>query len=546
MLMQDEKAFSQIIPGSFPGLNHFFIPKFNPSHQVFLPTAMILKCDTTDTPDAAKQKAPYYLRSQSSCVDPEVTIGTKLAIDASKKNDFLSGKHKAWDSIKGDLKKQEELAKRREAEDRQRRQQKAQEELNLRDILNATYNEPPLTVPQSRSTVSDYQYDQQLRHGMSVEENQKEALKKIEQRKEEARREKEIIESNERRHQMKQIKGQLQIGEIEGFDDTMLDPKRQEKIMEDLKRQNKANQQNSSQTGKPYNESPPTVSQSQSTVSDYQYDQQLHNKHQMVHQDPYAQGMHPQDVHSQGMYQPGMPQPGMPPPGMPQGMHPQDVHSQGMFQPHISQQGIYSQGAYSQDTPQQGMYLPSQGSNMSSQYVPPQGILLHGMSEQDIRSQGMHRQGVYPQYQHPQSKMQSNVTQQDPYQQGILQGYQYIQPPNNSNWHGENVSYPMGRQQSDGFHQILRAETNVPNSSDASHIVSTRQYQSTPHDVYRPPEPHRQMEAPHNLPPLEVGDAVQSSNNPVAYGTIKWIGELPGSKELIAGLEMVLNFCLYF
>ena len=132
--MQDRKAFPRTIPGAVLGLNHFFIPKNDPSHQVFLPSVMVLKCDTTNTSNAAKQSAPYYLRSQSSSVDPEVTIGTKLAIDATKKDasskQFLSEQNKAWDSIKSE---QEELAKKREVEDRQRRQQKAQEELNLRD-----------------------------------------------------------------------------------------------------------------------------------------------------------------------------------------------------------------------------------------------------------------------------------------------------------------------------------------------------------------------------------------------------------------------------
>ena len=42
-----------------------------------------------------------------------------------------------------------------------------------------------------------------------------------------------------------------------------------------------------------------------------------------------------------------------------------------------------------------------------------------------------------------------------------------------------------------------------------------------------------------NMPPLEVGDAVQSGSNPISYGTIKWIGEFSGFHEEIAGIEMV-------
>jgi len=132
-------------------------------------------------------------------------------------------------------------------------------------------------------------------HGMSttmIKDNQKEAFKKIEQRNNEAKKAKEAIKSNERRHQMQQIKDKLQIGEIEGFDDTMLDIERQKKIMEDLERQNKENQLNSSQIGKAnaaYNEPSPTVSQSQPTKSGYRHDQQLHNKQQIA-QDPQQGG----------------------------------------------------------------------------------------------------------------------------------------------------------------------------------------------------------------------------------------------------------------
>ena len=424
-------------------------------------------------------------------------------------------------------------------------------------------------------------YYPQDSHGMSTttdEESQKEAFKKYEQKKEEARKEKETIESNERRYQMQQIKKQLQIGEIagfddtmldrerqekiledlkrqnkekrqlqigemegfddtmldrerqekiledlkrqnkekrqlqigemEGFDDTMLDRERQEKILEDLKRQNKENQQNSSQAGKTNaTYTAPTVPQSRSTVSDYQYDQQLHNKQLITHQDPHAQVMHPQDVHSQGM-----------------------------LQPHVGQQGIYTQGTHSQL--QQAMYLPPQG--RPPQYVPRQGIPHHGIPQQGIHSQEMPQQNMYPQYQHPQGMTHSSVAQQDPYQQSIPQRHQFTQSPNNSNWYG---SYPMERQQSIEFHQILRADTNTPNSCDTSYrIISTRQHQNISQDMHRPSEPYREMEAPYNIPPLEVGDAIQSGNNPICYGTIKWIGIFPGSKELFAGVEMVLNF----
>ena len=41
------------------------------------------------------------------------------------------------------------------------------------------------------------------------------------------------------------------------------------------------------------------------------------------------------------------------------------------------------------------------------------------------------------------------------------------------------------------------------------------------------------------MPPLEIGDAVQSGSNPISYGTIKWIGEFMGCHEKIAGVEMV-------
>ena len=47
------------------------------------------------------------------------------------------------------------------------------------------------------------------------------------------------------------------------------------------------------------------------------------------------------------------------------------------------------------------------------------------------------------------------------------------------------------------------------------------------------------MGVSHNMPRLEVGDAVQSGSNPISYGTIKWIGEFLGCHEKIAGVEMV-------
>ena len=82
----------------------------------------------------------------------------------------------------------------------------------------------------------------------------------------------------------------------------------------------------------------------------------------------------------------------------------------------------------------------------------------------------------------------------------------------------------MERQRSAKFHQILRAETNVPNNN------------------YKP---YRQTDVSHNTPQLKVpvGDAVQSGINPTSYGTIKWIGGLSGSHELIAGVEMVKKLC---
>ena len=143
------------------------------------------------------------------------------------------------------------------------------------------------------------------------------------------------------------------------------------------------------------------------------------------------------------------------------------------------------------------------------------------MFQQQPLQQGIHSQGLQPQ-----GMNNSNMPQLDPYQMSTSQNYQSQQcnlSPNNSNWQGENPSYSVERQHSTEFHQILRAETN--NS-----------------------EPYRQMEISYNMHRLEVGDAIQIGSNPI-YGTIKWIGELSGSRGLLAGVEMVRKLCtiyLYF
>lgn len=134
--MQDEKAFPKTIPGAFQRVNHFFIPQFGVSHQVFLPSTMVFKIASSDNLSPGNQNCPYDLQSDSTSVDPEVTIGT---LDTSRKDassqGFLSEQQKAWDDIKYANRKQE-YTKRREVEDRQRRQHKAIQELNLRDTSN--------------------------------------------------------------------------------------------------------------------------------------------------------------------------------------------------------------------------------------------------------------------------------------------------------------------------------------------------------------------------------------------------------------------------
>ena len=84
------------------------------------------------------------------------------------------------------------------------------------------------------------------------------------------------------------------------------------------------------------------------------------------------------------------------------------------------------------------------------------------------------------------------------------------------------LSYTIERQHSTKFHQNVQAKPNVPNNTS---------------------EPYRQMGVSRNMPPLEVGDAVQSGSNPISYETIKWIGEFSGFHEKIAGIEMVKKLC---
>ena len=367
------------------------------------------------------------------------------------------------------------------------------------------------------------------KHGMSpsmVKEKQKEVLKMVEYKKEEARREQEKVE---RRFKMQQIKNELQIGKIEGFDDTMLDLKRQAKIMEDLECQKKRNKQGQiDKVDVTYPESQHSVSESQSRVSGYEYhqdprgsqgitqqgmgqqgrDQQSLNQQYISQQGMSQQGMDQQSVGQQGMGQQGMGQQGIYLQGTSQQNiypPPQDIHSQGMFQQgvHLPQQDMYSQGAYQQGWPHQGAY-PQQMPHSQETF------------QQQPLQQGIHSQGLQPQ-----GMNNSNMPQLDPYQRSTSQNYQshqYNLSPNNSNWQGENPSYPMERQHSTEFHQILRAKANVPNNNSE----------------------------PYNMPQLEIGDAVQSGSSPISYGTIKWIGELSGSRGLIAGVEMVRKLCTIY
>ena len=507
--------------------------------------------------------------------------------------------------------------------------------------------------------------DEAKKRGMSpsmLKEKQKEALKMVEHKKEEAWREQEKVESKERRFKMQQIKNELQIGEIEGFDYTMLDLKRQAKIMEDLERQKKGNKQGQiDKVDLTYPESQHSVSESQSRVSSYEYhqdprslrgitqqgtgqqsrDQQRINQQCISQQGMSQQGMDQQSVGQQGIGRQGICQQGMNQQGMgqqdisqqvmgqqamdqqsmgqqsmgrqgicqqgigqqgigqqgisqrgmgQQGMDQQGMGQQGMGQQGIcqrqmsqqemiqqvmGQQGISQQGMFQQETSkqgigqgmghqdmgqqsqqgmgqqgmgQQGIYL--QGSSQQNTYPPPQDIHSQDMfqqgvhlPQQDIHSRGAYQQGwphqgaylqqmphsqemfqqlqlqqgIHSQGLQPQGMNNCNMPQLDPYQRSTSQNYQFQQcnlSPNNSNWQGENPSYPVERQHSTEFHQILRAETNES-------------------------EPYRQM------PQLEIGSAIQIGSNPI-YGTIKWIGELSGSRGLIAGVEMVRKLCTIY
>ena len=350
------------------------------------------------------------------------------------------------------------------------------------------------------------------------------------------------VESEERGYNMQQIKDALQTEETEGFDDALLDPKIQEKILEDLEQQHKENKQRFTQTGKAnitYPKLQRSASESQSRASGHEYHQQPCSKKQISHQDPRAQCIYSEDIHSQGMTHHGMDQ---------QEMRQQSISQQKMGCQGISQQGMGQQGIYPQSTFQQSTNLPPQ--DFHSQGMFYQGFHQQGMSQQDLHSQGVYQQewphqAVYPQEMHSQEMFQQRMSQQDihpqglqpqgisqsnmpqpgPYQRNAPQSYhsqQYNLFPNNGNLQGENPSYPMNKQPSTEFHQILRAETNVPNNTL---------------------EPNRQMEVSRNMPRLEVGDAVQRGSNPISYGTIKWIGEFSGSHEKIAGVEMVKKLC---
>ena len=85
----------------------------------------------------------------------------------------------------------------------------------------------------------------------------------------------------------------------------------------------------------------------------------------------------------------------------------------------------------------------------------------------------------------------------------------------------------------------LKRDDRFVDSSSTFQTSSAEQYHKTLQDTYSAPEPCRQKNESHSIPPLEIGSPIQSGT---LYGTIKWIGMLPGSVALIAGVEMVLYF----
>ena len=304
-----------------------------------------------------------------------------------------------------------------------------------------------------------------------VKENQKETFKKVE-RSREIQSEQEQAKSNERRLQQQRIKNESQIGEIKDFDDTMLDPERQEICFEDLKRQkdilgpkrqaedlkhqeNKENHQNSSQSSRAkttYTKPPPVVP------------------------DPQGKPTYPlpQDIHLQYMSH-------------------QDMHHHSMPQQVMNSQEIYHK-------------------QKMQQVLHPQGLYPQGLNNPQLHSYQKKYQKCHPQ--------------------------QYNQP-----FHNSSNPFLKRKQSVEAYHS-LQVVPNAPNNANcrnAPQTIYTRQNSSQ--DIYKPSASYRQSEGSDKIPALKVGDAIQCGSHPVYYGTIKWIGNLPGSVRLIAGVEMVMEIC---
>ena len=306
-----------------------------------------------------------------------------------------------------------------------------------------------------------------------VKESQKGTSKKVEQSNKEIQREQEQAKSNERRLRLQRIKNELQIGEIKGFDDTMLDPERQEKIFEDLKHQkdvlgpkrqaedlkqqkNKENHQSSSSRAKTTNTEPSPVEP---------------DPQRKPQQSTYPL---PRDIHSQGMSQ-------------------QSMHQHGMPRQVMNSQEIYQQ---------QKMQLM-----MHPQHLHPQGLNNPHLDSYQKR---------YQKYQ-PQQYNQPSISSSNPF---------------------------LKRKQSIEAYHSLQVVPNAPNNANCRNAPQTiHTWQNPSQDMYRPSPSHKQSEGSDKVPALKVGNAIQGGSDPVYYGTIKWIGNLPGSVRLIAGVEMVMEIC---
>ena len=411
---------------------------------------------------------------------------------------------------------------------------------------NSSYNQPS-TIHGERDKQQGISAKKQIEESKRINQE----AKKIMEQEERERKQVQMAESGRRRNQQLQIKDELRLHEMEGFDDTMLDPDRQKEILEKIKHQR--NEAQSKETHHSSNASDNTYHgdflAQQATPHQAKAHHQVNNQQHPPmeqHRQPMNQHCQPMDQHRPHIDQHRQPidqhHPTMDQYHLPMGKHHQSMDHHPPMDQHCQPMDHYHQPMYHCHQPMNRQPIDHDYQLDHMQMPNQDHHMVIGNNDYNVgsNSEGYSGGGGYPQ-------QQGNGNA--PYHQIDQRPAVHLQ------WHSSS------QQQSD-FNKILRAVEGPPISMGDSrlpqdHPYSSQQYRSSTglrqeEGPPRPPPPvvgygetHSFNQLPHggSRYKFEEGDAVQTGDppgDPPHYGTVKYIGELPGVVNLIAGVEMVI------